>query len=176
MYRIAYSLLRKNILFWHDIIGFILPLFMMFIAQVPILTVLRQWVVIIGLASFIFGVIGLNAGHHGPKIFHDGDANRNDRDWGLYQLDTIIDRSDIKGSQFLVLTHFGEHFLHHLFPTLDHGILPQLYPELYETLDEYQAQLRECSHWRHIVGQNKQLLRTKPNPLPPTSVNKNKRG
>lgn len=174
--RIAYSLLRKNILFWHDIIGFILPLFMMFIAQVPILTVLRQWVVIIGLASFIFGVIGLNAGHHGPKIFHDGDANRNDRDWGLYQLDTIIDRSDIKGSQFLVLTHFGEHFLHHLFPTLDHGILPQLYPELYETLDEYQAQLRECSHWRHIVGQNKQLLRTKPNPLPPTSVNKNKRG
>ncbi|XP_011192500.1 cytochrome b5-related protein [Zeugodacus cucurbitae] len=174
--RIIVSLLQKNILFWHDIIGFILPLSMLLVAQVPVSTVLRQWGVIIGLASFIFGLTGLNAGHHDPKIFHDGDAEREDRDWGLYQLDTIIDRSDIKGSQFLVLTHFGEHFLHHLFPTLDHGILPQLYPVLFETLNEYQAQLRECSHWKQIIGQNKQLLRTKPNALPPTCVNNNKRG
>ncbi|XP_017461468.1 PREDICTED: cytochrome b5-related protein [Rhagoletis zephyria] len=175
--RIAVTLLRRNILFWHDAIGFTLPLFMLLVANVPILTVLRQWVVIVGLASFIFGVIGLNAAHHDPKIFHDGDAQREDRDWGLYQLDTVIDRSDIKGSQFLVLTHFGDHFLHHLFPTLDHGILPQLYPILYETLDEFKAQLRECTHLQHIIGQNKQLLRTKPNSSPPgSSVKETKRG
>ncbi|XP_004524830.1 cytochrome b5-related protein [Ceratitis capitata] len=174
--RITVSLLRKNILFWHDIIGLTLPLFMLLVGQVSTLTVIRQWVVIVGLASFIFGVIGLNAGHHDPKIFHDGDAHREDRDWGLYQLDTIIDRSDIKGSQFLVLTHFGDHFLHHLFPTLDHGILPQLYPVLYETLEEFQAQLRGCNHLQHIIGQNKQLLRTESNPVPPGGVHKNKRG
>ncbi|GBP98303.1 Cytochrome b5-related protein [Eumeta japonica] len=58
--------------------------------------------------------------HHTPAIYHDGDAQRKDRDWGLYQLDTVIDRSDIKKSQFMVLTHYGDHALHHLFPTLDH--------------------------------------------------------
>ncbi|XP_067622954.1 cytochrome b5-related protein [Eurosta solidaginis] len=167
--RIVISLLDKNILFWHDCIGLTLPLFMLLVAQVPILTAMLQWVLIIGLASFIFGIIGLNAAHHGPQIVHEGDAIREDRDWGLYQLDTVIDRSDIKGSHFMVLTHFGDHFLHHLFPTLDHGILPQLYPILYETLKEHKAELRECTHLQHIIGQNKQLLRMTPNTIRPGS-------
>lgn len=126
------------------------------------LSVFGRWLTILLWASFLFGVIGLNAAHHGPSIYHDGDAVRQDLDWGLYQLDATIDRNDIKGSQFLVLTHFGEHILHHLFPTIDHGLLPQLYPVLWQTLDDFQEQLYQYPLIQHILQQNIQLLRTQP--------------
>lgn len=156
-------------MYWHDFICLSLPLSMYLCSSYSLLWIVIQWLGITAVASFAFCVIGLNAAHHDPKIYHEGDAVREDRDWGLYQVDTIIDRGDLKGSQFLVLTHFGDHALHHLFPTLDHGILPQLYPILYETLDEFHAELRECTHLEHLIGQHKQLLRTKINPKPPGS-------
>lgn len=129
-------------------------------------TVISRWICIILWASFLFGLIGLNAAHHGPSIYHDGDAMRQDLDWGLYQLDATIDRNDIKGSQFMVLTHFGEHVLHHLFPTIDHGVLPQLYPILWNTLHEFNEHLYQYPMLEHILGQNKQLLRTKAHSKP----------
>lgn len=156
-------------MYWHDIISLSIPLAIYISSGWPVLLCLRQWLFITSIASFAFCIIGLNAAHHDPRIYHEGDASRDDRDWGLFQVDTIIDRGDLKGSQFLVLTHFGDHVLHHLFPTLDHGILPQLYPILYETLEQFKCELRECNHLEHLLGQHKQLLRTKPNPCPPGS-------
>lgn len=138
----------------------------------PLTHVLVQWCRIIGISSFLFALIGLNAAHHIPTIYHDGDARRKDLDWGLYQLDTVTDRSDIKGSQFMVLTNFGDHALHHLFPTLDHGILPQFYPILTKTLEDFREELRECTFLEQIIGQNKQLLRTEANPVAPYQKNK----
>ncbi|KAM7351748.1 cytochrome b5-related protein [Cochliomyia hominivorax] len=170
--RLLRSIFVENELFWHDVIGFTLPALMFTFSNSPLTNVILQWFRIVAIASFLFGLIGLNAAHHMPSIIHDGDASREDRDWGLYQLDTVIDRGDIKGSPFLVVTHFGEHALHHLFPTLDHGVLPQLYPEFTKTLEEFKGELRECSFIQHIVGQNRQLLRTKPNPVPPCQRNK----
>ncbi|XP_013100184.1 cytochrome b5-related protein isoform X2 [Stomoxys calcitrans] len=167
--RIVYSLLHTNIMYWHDIISLSIPLSMYLSSDWNLLMCIRQWLLITAIASAAFCIIGLNAAHHDPRIHHEGDANREDRDWGLFQVDTIIDRGDLKKSQFLVLTHFGDHALHHLFPTLDHGILPQLYPVLYQTLDEFKGELRECNHLEHILGQHRQLLRIQPNLLPPGS-------
>lgn len=164
--RIIYSIQHRNVMYWHDLISLSIPLSMYLCSDYSIMWCLRQWVFITAIASFAFCVIGLNAAHHDPEIYHEGDANREDRDWGLFQVDTIIDRGDLKGSQFLVLTHFGDHALHHLFPTLDHGILPQLYPVLYETLEEFKCELRECNHLEHMLGQHKQLIRIKANPKP----------
>lgn len=166
--RIAYSLGRKrNIFYLDDIIPFTIPLVMYLFSGAGILTVLKMWLVIILFSGFMFGLIGLNAAHHHPDITHDGDAMRNNRDWGLYQIDTIIDRGDVKGSQFLVLTHFGEHILHHLFPTLDHGILPQLNPILFKTMEDFEGEMRETTWFHHIIGQLRQLARITPNPNPP---------
>lgn len=119
------------------------------------------------MSSFMFHLIGLNAAHHDPKILHEGDAQRDDRDWGIFQLDTIIDRRDLKGSHFLVLTHFGDHILHHLFPTLDHGILQQIYPILFKTMEEFGVGIRDQSYLSHLIGQQKQLNRMEPNIIPP---------
>ncbi|XP_073821726.1 cytochrome b5-related protein-like isoform X3 [Musca autumnalis] len=167
--RVIRSIFSKNELFWHDIIGFSLPLLMLLVSQASSpLSIFIQWFRIIVLSSFLFGLIGLNtSSHHAPDISHDGDALRKDTDWGLYQLDTIIDRGDIKNSQFLVVTSFGEHTLHHMFPTLDHGILPQLRPIFYKTLIEFKSEMRESSYLHHIIGQIQQLLRTEPNPIAP---------
>lgn len=77
-------------------------------------------------------------------------------------MDTVIERDDIRGSHLLVLSNFGNHALHHLFPTLDHGILPQLYDELEDTMVEFQAELKQRKWWRCVVGQFKQLARAEP--------------
>lgn len=167
--RLVLSVSKRNVLFWDDLIGFSLPIFIYLSTGVSLLSALLSWEIIISIGSFIFGLVGLTAAHHDPRILHDGDAQRQDFDWGLYQVDTIIDRGDIKWSDLLVLTHFGEHALHHLFPTLDHGVLKHLYPELRKTMKEFDVELREINHWSHIKGQNQQLLRTEKNPIPPGS-------
>lgn len=167
-FRLLRSLFIQNELVWHDGIGFILPALMLLVAgeDCSWFTVIFKWIYILLWASFLFGVIGLNAAHHGRCIYHDGDTIRKDLDWGLYQLDSTIDRIDIKGSQFMVLTHFGEHILHHLFPTIDHGLLPQLYPVLWQTLNEFNEQLYQYPFLKHIIEQNLQLLRIKQHQKP----------
>ena len=48
----------------------------MLLSGVPIIQALIWWNIIIICGSFIFGFIGLNAAHHHPQIFHDGDKPR----------------------------------------------------------------------------------------------------
>lgn len=90
---------------------------------------------------------------------------RDDLDWGIYTLDAIMDVTNLRKHHFLALTHYGHHALHHLFPTLDHGILPELYPELYKTMEEFEVEL-DAYPWYHMVyGQFMQLARTETNPI-----------
>lgn len=58
----------------------------------------------------------------------------------------MIDRSDLKGIHFLALANFGDHILHHFFPTLDRGCLTQLYPILYQTVIEFKVELKILSN------------------------------
>lgn len=150
----------KSTFFADDLISFILPTFMFLIDSTSLGYVLRMWALIVTVASFSFSLIGLNAAHHHPEVCHSGDQIPDEIDWGVYQIAAVIDRADVKGSQFAVLTSFGDHCLHHMFPTLDHGILPQLYPVFLRTCEEFETAYRECSWLHHIVGQHRQLART----------------
>lgn len=89
-------------------------------------------------------------------------------DWGLYSVDTVMERQELRGNTLLALANFGDHALHHLFPTLDHGILPELYDVFFETLSEFEA---ECQYYpwffETIKGQFKQLARIEPMKLDP---------
>lgn len=60
-----------------------------------------------------------------------------DYDWGISQLDAVMDRKEVTGSHFLVLTNFGDHALHHMFPTLDHAVLDMLYPVFKKVSDSF---------------------------------------
>lgn len=60
-------------LHWDDLIAFTLPISMYIFGKNEFFAVIIMWVYIITASSFIFGVIGLNAGHHHPDNAHEGD-------------------------------------------------------------------------------------------------------
>lgn len=72
-----------------------------------------------------------------------------------------MDRQELRSNKLLALANFGDHALQHLFPTLDHGILPELYDDFFKTLIEFEAEC-QCYPWffETIRGQSQQLSRT----------------
>uniref|UniRef100_A0A1L8DY89 Cytochrome b5-related protein n=1 Tax=Nyssomyia neivai TaxID=330878 RepID=A0A1L8DY89_9DIPT len=155
-------ILSKNRLGLDDLIPFSVPLVMYVATGENITSVLNTWIYIIISGSFVFSLIGFNASHHHSGVVHDGDAVRQNSDWAIYQMDTAMDREDINKSHFFTLTFFGQHILHHIFPTLDHGVLAQLQPEFIQTLKDFDYEFRECSWFEHIIEQHKQLARIEP--------------
>ena len=129
------------------------------ILKVPVL-----WIFMVGASGFFFGVISLNAGHHHPQITHEGDQLKS-LDFGYYQMGATIDRIEASKFQFMILSHFGQHTLHHLFPTIDHVLLPQLQSIFIETCKEYEVQMRIFPWHKLIIGHFQQLARTEKSSL-----------
>ncbi|XP_028136061.1 cytochrome b5-related protein [Diabrotica virgifera virgifera] len=150
-----------------DLLGLLLPICMYVFGKDDLLSVFIMWNFVLVCGGTFMGFVGLNAGHHHPDVFHDGDAPRGKKfDWGLGQLDALLDRKEITGSHFLVLTNFGDHALHHFFPTLDHGQLQHLYPVFKEVCNQFNVDLRMVSQIETIKGSFQQLVRVEPNPNP----------
>ena len=90
-------------------------------------------------------------------------------DWGLSQMDAARDRIEINSFIFLVLVTFGDHCMHHMFPTIDHWYLHKLYPVFNETCKEFGVTYKVGTIMDLLTGQFKQLARITPNPNPPGS-------
>jgi fatty acid desaturase len=127
------------------------------------------WLTMQSACNFCFMVIGLTTAHHHKDMYHVGDGQfRYGLDWGLAQLDATGDSKDVSGWMLTELSMFGNHVLHHLFPTLDHGLLDLLRPVLIDTCNEFM--LPESLSWspsiyNHkelIIGTLQQLARTQP--------------
>ncbi|KAK2722214.1 cytochrome b5-related protein-like isoform X2 [Artemia franciscana] len=129
----------------------------------------RLWNILMCSSSFWFGFVGLIAAHHHPDIFHEGDAPRYSLDWGLCQLDAVRDRWDVNSSDFLIATMYGEHTLHHLFPTIDHDKLPFLNHILVDTAKEFGIKEIEANRKYDFlklwIGMYAQLIRNTPRTL-----------
>lgn len=67
---------RRNLFNPTDLIPLSVPLVMLVFGTTNVWIVSKVWLQIILTASFFFGAIGLNAGHHHPDIVHDGDKLR----------------------------------------------------------------------------------------------------
>lgn len=85
---------------------------------------------------------------------------RDDLDWGLLELDAVRERKVIDDSNFLVLTNFGLHGLHHLLPTVDHSYLPLCVKAFEDTCKEFGVSTDKFSQWELVKGQFQQLSRT----------------
>nr|XP_053632245.1 cytochrome b5-related protein-like isoform X1 [Cherax quadricarinatus] len=127
----------------------------------------RLWVVLHMACSYWFAAIGVVVAHHHPDIYHQGDAMREDKDWGLCQLDAVRDRVEVTGNLFLVSISFGDHSLHHLFPTVDHSKLPYIYPVFMETCKEFGVPFKFMRTSELIIGKYLQLAKNTPNVNPP---------
>ncbi|XP_020287163.1 cytochrome b5-related protein isoform X2 [Pseudomyrmex gracilis] len=147
-----------GIIEFRDFVPLLLPLSMSLIAP-NVFVGIKLWLLMMVLSSFFFGLIGFNAAHHHPDIFHDGDIYRNDMDWGLLEMDSVRDREVIDDSTFLALTHFGSHTLHHLLPTVDHYYLSLCMPAFLETCKEFNISTEKWTQWKLLKGQFKQLAR-----------------
>lgn len=84
-------------------------------------------------------------------------------DFGIHQLDTMVERIDYAGNHFKSITRFGDHALHHLFPTLDHAELKYLYPTLIEHCEKFETHLRTNTFYEALISHSKQLIRKRPN-------------
>ncbi|CAH0725209.1 unnamed protein product, partial [Brenthis ino] len=148
---------------WENVIPFVMPIWMWAISGLFLPWVIVLWLAIIMTSSFIFMVFGLTAGHHGHTNFFEGDIPRDEFiDWGIHQLDTVVERVEYAGDHFKSLTRFGDHALHHLFPTLDHAELKYLYPTLLEHCQKYEIQLRMTTFYSALISHSKQLIRKRP--------------
>lgn len=75
--RIVFSFITKTNLFQtSDLVSLTVPLAMLIFGNSNSFTVFKLWLQIILANSFIFHLIGLNAGHHHPDLVHDGDKIR----------------------------------------------------------------------------------------------------
>ncbi|XP_050298514.1 cytochrome b5-related protein-like [Anthonomus grandis grandis] len=159
-------LLKKNLeIPWAALIPFTVPVFSWYVTGQPLWICAVMFLWVISISSLHFGIVGVSAAHHHPDIFHDGDKPRpkTEMDWGLHQVDAVMDRKDITGSHFLVLTNFGDHALHHLFPTIDHGVLEYLYPVFLKTCEEFGINWRLVTQLDLVKGQYRQLAKELPN-------------
>lgn len=84
-------------------------------------------------------------------------------DWGLHQMNTCAERNEPADNLSLSLVTFGDHTLHHLFPTLDHSLLPPLQKIFEDTCKEFDLDLTPQSYTSVMCGQFKQLVRISPN-------------
>jgi len=84
----------------------------------------------------------------------------------LCQLDAVRERSDgIYDNLFFVMTRYGEHSLHHLFPSVCHSKLKYLKPTLLETLEQFREELLAFPEWQLYLGTYKQLRKTEGTPF-----------
>jgi fatty acid desaturase len=120
--------------------------------------IFKIWNLILIIGCFLLSTVGLNVGHHDTKVTHEGDKNDN-FDFGIYQVRSVIERTGAKANLFMSLTTFGDHILHHLFPSIDQALLPQLNDILFETCKEFREEIREYSIFDGFVGQFQQLER-----------------
>lgn len=67
---------RTNLFERSDLVPIVVPVFMLMFGNLNLVIVIKIWMQIILVNSFIFGLIGLNAGHHHPDRLHDGDKVR----------------------------------------------------------------------------------------------------
>lgn len=121
--------------------------------------VIATWLAIIFAGSFLNVLVAINAGHHGPRRVHEGDKIEN-LDFGIYQISATINRVEADHNLLTTLLYYGDHTLHHMFPTLDHSLLEQLRDVYEETCLEFQAELEKCTQLEALIGQFQQLRRS----------------
>jgi len=140
----------------------LLPLIELFILMVklPYSQALGLWFVCHATSGYWLIITSITTTHHHPTLWHAGDTPRTNTDWGLHQLDTVRDIK--KESLLLVMTTFGDHLLHHMFPAVDHSKLSQLYPALYQTCIEHGETYPFKSLPDMVKGCHKQMARQQP--------------
>lgn len=76
--RIIVASISKDRIFHLDdyVVPLLVPVTMFFSGNLTVMETFKMWQFLLFFASFIYGIIGLNAAHHHPEICHEGDAHK----------------------------------------------------------------------------------------------------
>ena len=77
---------------------------------------------------------------------------------------------EVNGPLYFRATMFGDHTLHHLLPSVDSSKLPQLYPALLKTCQEFGIPYTEYTFTEMFVGLYRQIMNKTPNTLQPFEI------
>jgi len=131
------------------------------------------WFLVHAICSYYLVLTSLIGTHHHTSVYHAGDYPRKETDWGLRQMDTTndVDKRAMGGFLFSAAS-FGDHLIHHFFPTVDHSKLHLLYPALEETCKEFAVRTPKFGNVSVFAKEmHLQLARSRPN----TFEDRNKR-
>ena len=148
------------------LLTFAVPFAMYLFGQQSLWTTLLMWQFIVVFHGITFCCFALALNHAHLDVFVEGDLTRPQKqlDWGIIQLDTTHDRIEATGNEFLALVTFGHHGMHHLFPTVDHGVLHLLVPVVEATLKEFHiGGIRMTSYGDLFKGYFKRMANEIPN-------------
>jgi len=153
-----FSLLEDSLPLW-QLLGFF------FFSSEPLSKSLFLWLFMHGTSSYYLVAASLIGTHHHTSVYHAGDHPREELDWGLCQMDSTNDLNKRAwGGLFLVAASFGDHLMHHYFPTVDHSRLDLLYPALAETCQEFGIKTPVFGNISIFAKEmHLQLARTEPN-------------
>jgi fatty acid desaturase len=161
----GYFCSNDKVFYWDELIILTLPAAMFLFGSHPLTlsglaTVYGTWGFVVIPAEFMFALIFINRGHHGTEQAHQNDELKS-LDFGEFQIATTLNRKEANRNTFLSLSFFGDQVLHHLFPTLDGSILPQLRETLEKTCKEFDIKLpKETTILKASFEQFKQLFRS----------------
>lgn len=156
-------------IFWDEMVMLIIPVVMIIFGGQPLSVeylndVFFRWVHIIVAANFLYINHYFTRGSHAPHLVHQGDEIKS-FDFGEYQISSVADRIGANSNIFTILAYDGEFILHHLFPSIDHAILPHLKPILFETCEEFGVKLNVSTMLESFVNHWKQVHRSEVNYL-----------
>lgn len=128
---------------------------------------IKLWAIIHMLSSMWLTMLPQIGTHRHPELYHAGDSPseatiKNGLDWGVHQLDTGFDVTGKSDSFIMKMTTFGDHRLHHLFPTVDQSKLYHLYPVVEETCKQFQVPFETKSAWNMLLGHFSVMWKTTP--------------
>ena len=132
-----------------------------------IFTSIRIWSIIHFLPSIWLIILPQIGTHRHPELYHAGDSPseasiKNALDWGVHQMDTGYDVTGKSDHFIMKMTSFGDHRLHHLFPTVDHSKLRYLYPIVEETCKEFGVPFETRSAWNMLLGHFSVMWKSSP--------------
>lgn len=135
----------------------IAELLIMWISNGNFYSSIKSWSVMHIFSSLWLAFLSQIATHRHPELYHPEDlpsnaSVRNGFDWGVCQLDTGFDVTGKSDHFIWKVTTFGDHRLHHLFPTVDHSKLRYLYPIVEETCKEFGVPFETRSPWNMLLG------------------------
>ena len=104
--------------------------------------------------SLVFHNVSLAAGHHHPDMWHQGDSIPEEMDFGVFQLCAVGDRPVIDMNPFISACCYGQHAVHHLFPTVDQSKLGLLIPVLKDTCEEFFSKGIDSSNDSDVSSQD----------------------